>query len=137
MSTIHQGQNIQRLRESLKMNTGTLAAKLGDDWDEKKISLLEQKETIEPALLNQVAKALEIPVEAIQNLTGEGNVNIISNNTFEHIENAQPNFQSSINHQELHTLPSSPIKEILEEILKTEHERTKMLIGLIQKMNEK
>ena len=31
-----------------------LALELGDDWNQRKISLLEQKETIEPELLEQV-----------------------------------------------------------------------------------
>jgi len=39
----------------------TLAAGLGDDWTQKKVYLLEQKETIEPAILEQVAKILNVP----------------------------------------------------------------------------
>jgi len=39
-----------------------LASELGDDWTQRKISLLEQKETIEPDILGKVAKALKIPV---------------------------------------------------------------------------
>ncbi len=56
-----------------------LAFDLGDDWNQKKVSLLEQKETIEPAILQQVAAVLKIPVEAFQNFDEEQAVNIISN----------------------------------------------------------
>jgi hypothetical protein len=51
---------------------------LGDDWNQKKVSLLEQKETIEPDLLEQVAKALKVPIEAIKNFSEAAAINIIS-----------------------------------------------------------
>ena len=38
------------------------ATELGEDWNQKKVSLLEQKETIEDDLLQQVAKALKVLV---------------------------------------------------------------------------
>ncbi len=41
--TIHQGRNIKRFREMLGLKQQGLANKLGDDWDQRKISLLEQK----------------------------------------------------------------------------------------------
>ena len=48
--TIHQGRNIKRFREMLGIKQEGLALELGDDWNQRKISLLEQKEVIEPAL---------------------------------------------------------------------------------------
>ena len=63
----------------LGIKQDALTADLGDDWNQQKISLLEQKETIDPAILNDVATALKIPVEAIQNFDEEQAVNIISN----------------------------------------------------------
>ena len=56
-----------------------LAADLGDDWNRQKVSLLEQKETIDPGLLQQISSALKIPAEAIQNFDEEQAVNIIAN----------------------------------------------------------
>ncbi len=53
--TIHQGRNIKRFREMMGIKQEALALELGDDWNQKKISLLEQKEVIEPDLLEQVA----------------------------------------------------------------------------------
>lgn len=50
------------------------------NWNQKKISLLEQKEEIEPHVLEQVAKALKVPVEAIKNFDQEAALNIFSNN---------------------------------------------------------
>lgn len=57
-----------------------LAYELGGDWNQKKISVLEQKETIDPVLLQQISTALKIPAEAIQNFDEEAAVNIIANN---------------------------------------------------------
>ncbi len=56
-----------------------LAYELGEDWNQKKVSLLEQKEVGDDVLLEQVAKVLKVPKEAIENLTDEAAVNIFSN----------------------------------------------------------
>ncbi len=76
---IHEGRNIKRFREMLGIKQDALAADLGDDWNQQKVSLLEQKETIDPTLLQQISTALKIPAEAIQNFDEEQAVNIISN----------------------------------------------------------
>lgn len=75
----HQGRNVKRFREMLGIKQEALAYDLGDDWNQQKISLLEQKETIDAALLMQISEALKIPVEAIQNFDEEQAVNVISN----------------------------------------------------------
>jgi transcriptional regulator with XRE-family HTH domain len=76
---IHEGRNVKRFREMLGIKQDALAADLGDDWNQQKVSLLEQKETIDPALLQQISAALKIPAEAIQNFDEEQAINIISN----------------------------------------------------------
>lgn len=43
---IHQGLNVRRFREMLRLKQKALALALGDDWSQKRISLLEAKETI-------------------------------------------------------------------------------------------
>jgi hypothetical protein len=63
-----------------------LALELGDDWNKKKISLIEQKEVIEPGLLEQIAEVLKVPAEAIKNFDEEKAINIISNNSFENCD---------------------------------------------------
>jgi transcriptional regulator with XRE-family HTH domain len=80
---IHQGRNVKRFREMLGIKQEALALDLGDDWSQKKISLLEQKETIEDPLLQKISEVLKIPVEAFQNFDEEKAINIISNITFE------------------------------------------------------
>ncbi|WP_312287633.1 helix-turn-helix transcriptional regulator [Chryseobacterium gleum] len=75
---IHQGRNIKRFREMLGIKQEALALDLGDDWNQKKISLLEQRETIENQLLEKISEVLKIPVEAFQNFDEEQAVNLIS-----------------------------------------------------------
>ena len=84
---IHQGRNVKRFREMLGIKQDALAFDLGEDWNQKKISLLEQKEIIEDPLLKKISEALKIPVEAFQNFDEEQAVNIISN-TFTASDNA-------------------------------------------------
>lgn len=76
---IHQGRNVKRFREMLGIKQEVLAFDLGDDWNQKKISMLEQKDIIEDDILKQISNALKIPVEAFQNFDEEQAINIISN----------------------------------------------------------
>jgi transcriptional regulator with XRE-family HTH domain len=76
---IHQGRNVKRFREMLNIKQEALAYDLGEDWNQKKISMLEQKDVIEESLLKQISAVLKIPVEAFQNFDEEQAINIISN----------------------------------------------------------
>jgi transcriptional regulator with XRE-family HTH domain len=76
---IHQGRNVKRFREMLGIKQEALAFDLGEDWNQKKISLLEQKDIVEDDLLEAISKALKIPVEAFKNFDEEQAINIISN----------------------------------------------------------
>ncbi|MGN6195889.1 MAG: helix-turn-helix domain-containing protein [Ginsengibacter sp.] len=87
---IHEGRNVKRFREMLGIKQDALAADLGDDWNQQKVSLLEQKETIDPSLLQQISAALKIPAEAIQNFDEDSVINIISN-TVNNNDNANGN----------------------------------------------
>ncbi|WP_026309510.1 helix-turn-helix domain-containing protein [Niabella aurantiaca] len=75
---IHEGRNVKRFREMLGIKQETLAYELGDDWNQKKISLLEAKETIDTPLLQQISAVLKIPVEAFQNFDEEQAITVIS-----------------------------------------------------------
>jgi len=111
-----------------------LAFDLGDDWNQKKISLLEQKEIIEDPLLKRISEVLKIPVEAFQNFDEEQAVNIISN-TF--------NNGSFLNTGHTPTFNVNPIEEIkklheekmelYERMLKEKDEMMVRLEKLIEK----
>ena len=79
-SKIHEGRNVKRFREMLGIKQDALAYELGEDWNQQKISLLEQKETIDAPLLQQISAVLKIPVEAFQNFDEEAAIAYI--NTF-------------------------------------------------------
>jgi hypothetical protein len=65
-------------RLSLTIKQDHLAFELGEDWNQQKIFLLEQKEKIDSDILEQVAAILKIPAEAIRNFDEDQAVNIIA-----------------------------------------------------------
>ena len=99
---IHQGRNVKRFREMLGIKQDALAYELGDDWNQQKVSLLEQKEIIDAPLLSQISEALKIPLEAIQNFDEEQAVNVIANTFGDNACVGNPNS----------TFNFSPIEEI-------------------------
>ncbi|HMR85279.1 MAG TPA: helix-turn-helix transcriptional regulator [Niabella sp.] len=84
---VHEGRNVKRFREMLGIKQDALAYELGDDWNQQKVSLLEQRETIDASLLQQISDALKIPVEAFQNFDEEQAINVIAN-TFTNSDSA-------------------------------------------------
>ncbi|RZL45376.1 MAG: XRE family transcriptional regulator [Pedobacter sp.] len=76
---VHQGRNVKRFREMLGIKQEALAYALGEEWNQKKISLLENKEVLEPDVLYRVAKILKVPEEAIMNFDEEYAINFIAN----------------------------------------------------------
>ncbi len=106
---IHEGRNVKRFREMLGIKQDTLAADLGDDWNQQKISLLEQKETIDTPLLKQISAILKVPVEAFQNFDEEQAVNIIAN-TFN--ESA---FDNAFNYGTINVHPIDKLIQLHEE----------------------
>lgn len=91
---VHQGRNVKRFREMLGVKQEALAFDLGDDWNQKKISLLEQKDEVDVALLQKISEALKIPVEAFQNFDEEQAINIIAN-TFDNCQQPASVFYNS------------------------------------------
>src|SRR5688572_9337079 len=85
--TIHQGRNVKRFREMMGLKQEALADKLGGEWTQKKISYVETREEIEPALLEELAQALKVPAEAIKNFDEEKAIYYIQNN----YEGSNPN----------------------------------------------
>jgi transcriptional regulator with XRE-family HTH domain len=124
---IHQGRNIKRFREMLGIKQEALAFDLGEEWNQKKISLLEQKDTIEDPLLQKISEVLKIPVEAFQNFDEEQAINIISN-TFHDGSIAHAtaeNIQCTFN-------PIDKMVELYERMLKEKDDTITRLEKLIQ-----
>ena len=129
---IHQGRNVKRFREMLGIKQEALALDLGEDWNQKKISLLEQKETIEDPLLKKISDVLKIPVEAFQNFDEEKAINIIANTVTTVSDNATGQlFQinPTIN-------TSEKWIEALEEIKKLNNEKTALYERMLKEKDE-
>ncbi|UKB85885.1 helix-turn-helix domain-containing protein [Chryseobacterium sp. MEBOG06] len=127
---IHQGRNIKRFREMLGIKQEALAFELGEDWNQKKVSLLEQKETVESDILAQVAQVLKVPAEAIENFDEEAAINIIAN-TFNNHDHSSPQFANVINNSpNFH--PLDKMVELYERMLKQQQEMIDKLEKLIQ-----
>ena len=115
---IHQGKNITRFRQMLGMKQDALASIMGEDWTQIKISRLETKEEIEPAILEEVSNAMKIPADSIKNFDEDSAINIISN-TVNNSDSATGNslfsYQPTFN-------PIDKIVEILERTIKEKDE---------------
>jgi transcriptional regulator with XRE-family HTH domain len=128
---IHQGRNVKRFREMLNIKQEALAYDLGEDWNQKKISMLEQKDVIEDNLLKQISAVLKIPVEAFQNFDEEQAVNIISN-TFNDQSNGYNYYPTfNVNPVEKWIEALEEIKRLNLELLKAKDEQIKVLEKLI------
>ena len=122
---IHMGRNIKRFREMMGIKQEAFATELGEDWNQKKVSLLEQKETIEDDLLQQVAKVLKVPVEAIKNFDEEKAINIIGNTVTNHDNSAVVNFYPTFN-------PIDKIVELYDALVKSEKEKVELLQKILE-----
>jgi transcriptional regulator with XRE-family HTH domain len=76
----HHGRNVKRFREMSKLKQEDLADLLGAPWTQKKLSQLEAKEVIEEEILEEIAKALKVPVDAIKEYDEEKIFYNIQNN---------------------------------------------------------
>ncbi|AKH93221.1 helix-turn-helix domain-containing protein [Elizabethkingia anophelis] len=119
---IHQGRNVKRFREMLGIKQDALAFDLGEDWNQKKISLLEQKEIIEDPLLKKISEALKIPVEAFQNFDEEEAVNIIANTFGDHGIGYQRN--------------DNPVFNPIEQVLKMHEEKIALYERMLKEKDE-
>jgi len=129
---IHQGRNVKRFREMLGIKQEALAFDLGNEWNQKKISMLEQKELIEDDILNQISHALKIPVQAFQNFDEEQAVNIISN-TFNDQSNGYNYYPTfNINPVEKWIEALEEIKRLNLELLKSKDEQISVLEKLLK-----
>ena len=123
LSRVHQGRNVKRFRDILGVKQETLAEKL--EMTQQAFSKLEQKEQIEEKTLIKIAEVLQIPVEAIKNMTEEAAFNIIGN-TFQNDSSAYA-YQYKCNFN-----PIDKVVELYERMLKNEQEKVRLLQEALQ-----
>ena len=130
---VHQGRAVKRIREILQVKQETLAEALS--ISQQSVSLLETKETIDPETLEQIAKTLKVPVEAIKNFDEEATVNIISNTFTDFKDNASginTNCNLTFNPLDKFLEVVEKNEKLYEALLKSEREK----IALLEKMLE-
>lgn len=81
VKNIHQGHNVRRLRAALGVKQEALARDL--KLTQQAVSLIEQKKTIEPAMLQKIAKCLKIDPALIEELEEDPVSIMVENNNFE------------------------------------------------------
>lgn len=128
MSTVvkpnHIGRKISRIRELRDMKQDALAIALG--VSQQTVSAMENKETIERDLLEQVAKILGVTPEAIENFSEEAVFNIIGNTFSDHSQNNN-NYLCTINPLEKIIALYDEKVALLERLLQSEREKTEIL----------
>lgn len=75
-NSLHLGRKISRLRELRGIKQEAMAFELG--VSQQTVSRMEASETVDNDMLEKVAKALGLPLEAIHNFDEEQVINIIS-----------------------------------------------------------
>ncbi|MDR1678682.1 MAG: helix-turn-helix transcriptional regulator [Prevotellaceae bacterium] len=118
------GFNTKRWREWKGIKQEVLAELIG--VSQTTMSAYEKKDKLEPEILNKIAVALQIPVEAITEINNESPINIFSgtwnDNAVAHgVENFQPTFN-----------PIDKVAELYERMLKAEQEKVAMLQEMLR-----
>ncbi|CAD0007821.1 helix-turn-helix domain-containing protein [Flavobacterium salmonis] len=119
----HIGRNISRIRELKDMKQEALAQALG--ISQQAVSAIENSETVDEQKLIEVAKALEVSVEAIKNFSEEAVLNIIGNTYHDNgIVNAGLNYSCTFN-------PLDKVVELYERLVQAEKDKVEYLEKLL------
>ncbi|GET34568.1 transcriptional regulator [Prolixibacter bellariivorans] len=119
---VHHGRNIKRLREMLGVKQEYIASEL--NLTQQTISKLEQKEVIEDDMLEKVAKTLNVPTDAIKNLSDDAATNYI--NTF-YDNHGHGFFANNVNFN-----PIDKVVELYERLLAAEKDKVAMMEKLME-----
>jgi len=114
------GYNAKRIREILGIKQEDLAERM--KTSQRTVSKLEQTDILKDEQLEAIAKALNVPVDAIKNYSDDAALNIISNSFTSH-DNSTLN---AINHQCTFNAMDK-IMELFERLLKAEQEKVQLL----------
>lgn len=110
------GANVRRWREWRGINQDVLADKIG--VSQATLSGYEKKEKLEQEILVKIAKALDIPVEALTELGQDATINIISSTLHDNAGSViyNPTFN-----------PIDKIVELYDKLLLAEKEKVALL----------
>lgn len=149
----HHGRNLKRFREMLGIKQEALAFELGDEWSQKRVSLLEQKEIIPRKIVEHIAGVLQVPAKAILDFDEETAIQNLRNH-YENIpvfpeEAVQPEpeikpeskipiptqhnpaFPTSFNPLEKWVAALEENEKLYERLLRSEQEKVQLLQKLL------
>ena len=133
--TKHEGRNVKRIREILGVKQDALATTLG--INQQKMSFIESKEKIDDEQMKEIAKALNVPVEAIRNFNEDAVFNKIltfnDNSTMN--DHSSFNYQCTINSLEKQVELLEENKKLYERLLQVEKEKNALYEKLLSEKN--
>ena len=114
--TVHQGRAVKRLREILGIKQEELATGLG--ITQQSISSLEGREVIDQKILEDVAKILKVPVDAITHFNEDAAISIVASTLHDNAGSIfyNPTFN-----------PIDKVVELYERMLKEKDEKIALL----------
>jgi len=115
------GANVRRWREWRGVNQEVLAEQVG--ISQATLSLYEKKDKLEQDILDKIAKALDIPVEALTELNQGASINIVSSTLHDYAGSVfnYPNFN-----------PMDKIVELYDKLLESEKEKVTLLQDVLK-----
>lgn len=108
------------------------AFELGEEWSQKRVSLLEQKEVVEQEILDQVAQILKVPAEAIKNFSEEAAINIIASTLNDNAGSINNNCTINFNPVEKWVEALDENRKLYERLLASEQEKVELLKRLLE-----
>lgn len=120
----HLGHKIGRIRELRGLKQETLAHEL--KVSQQTVSKIEQSETIDELMLEQIASILGVSVDGIKNFSEEAVFNIISNTFNNTSSDSSTLIASSLNYQPTFNTIEK-IVELYERLLQSEREKIELL----------
>lgn len=134
-STRHIGRNVSRLRELRGMKQEALAQAMG--VSQQAVSHLENSEEIDATRLAEVAKALGVTVEAIEQFSEENVINFFNSfyDNSGHNSAFGTNNQIDINFNPLdkYVAAQEELKQLYERLLQAEQAKVAYLEALLSK----
>ncbi|WP_428230657.1 helix-turn-helix domain-containing protein [Flavobacterium sp.] len=122
----HIGRNISRIRELRGMKQEALAEAIG--LSQQTVSSIETSETVDFEKLVQIAKALGVTIEAIENFTEESVFNFFNNFYDNSANNGYLN--NTNNHCTFN--PLDKVVELYERLVQVEKEKNEFLEKMLK-----
>ncbi|MHC0445786.1 helix-turn-helix domain-containing protein [Flavobacterium sp. 3-218] len=122
----HIGRNISRIRELKGMKQEALAIAIG--VSQQYVSTIEASETVDKERLSEIAKALGVTIEAIENFSEESVFNFF-NNFYDNSSSAQG---SGDNNNHCTFNPLDKVVELYERLVQAEKDKVEYLEKLLK-----